>query len=176
MKTDTLETAAEGATSSHRPSRVRSNKHASTPARASAAPPRTPPTSEYISQAETRALMGNSLAARNTRLAAADLISTEDAAELTGTSRVTVNDWIAKGRCIGLSQTKRGFRLPHWQFEPNFWPLVPKLFTALGTREGWSVLAFLESPHGALQGITPRVAIEQGHGERVIAVAEHEGN
>src|SRR5690349_8654954 len=88
---------------------------------------------DYVSLEETRALLGTSLAARNARLACDDMVSTDEAAELANTSRVTVNAWIAKGRCIGLSQTKRGFRLPRWQFEPRVWPLVPKLAAALDT-------------------------------------------
>lgn len=131
---------------------------------------------DYVSLEETRALLGNSLAARNSRLAADDMVSTDEAAEITNTSRVTVNAWIAKGRCIGLSQTKRGFRLPRWQFEPRVWPLVAKLAAALDTTEGWTLLAFLETPHGALGGATPRAAIERGDGERVLDIARQEGN
>lgn len=131
---------------------------------------------DYVSLEETRALLGTSLAARNARLAAGDMVSTDEAAELANTSRVTINAWIAKGRCIGLSQTKRGFRLPKWQFEPRVWPLVPKLAAALDTTEGWALLAFLETPHGALGGVTPRAAIEQGQGERVLDIARQEGN
>ncbi len=131
---------------------------------------------DYVSLEETRALLDTSLAARNSRLAADDLVSTDEAAELANTSRVTVNAWIAKGRCIGLSQTKRGFRVPNWQFEPRVWPLVPKLAAALDTTEGWALLAFLETPHGALGGVTPRAAIEQGQGDRVLDIAGQEGN
>jgi hypothetical protein len=131
---------------------------------------------DYVTLEATRALLSSSLAARSARLAADDMVSTDEAAELADTSRVTVNAWIAKGRCIGLSQTKRGFRLPRWQFEPLVWPLVPKLSGALGTTEGWALLAFLETPHGALDGVTPRTAIEQGQGKRVLAIAEQEGN
>jgi hypothetical protein len=131
---------------------------------------------DYVSLEETRALLSTSLAARNARLAADDMVSTDEAAELANTSRVTVNAWIAKGRCIGLSQTKRGFRLPKWQFEPHVWPLVPKLAAALDTTEGWALLAFLESPRGALGGITPRAAIEQGQAERVLDIAGQVGN
>ncbi|EHR69531.1 hypothetical protein BurJ1DRAFT_0649 [Burkholderiales bacterium JOSHI_001] len=131
---------------------------------------------DYVSLEATRALLSSSLAARSARLAADDMVSTDEAAELASTSRVTVNAWIAKGRCIGLSQTKRGFRLPRWQFEPLVWPLVPKLAAALGTTEGWALLAFLETPHGALGGVTPRAAIEQGQGTRVLGIAEQEGN
>lgn len=139
-----------------------------------------PPTghadSSYISADETRALLQDSQAARTARIAAADMLSTDEAAALAGTSRVTINAWIARGRCIGLAQLKRGFRLPGWQFEPSFLPVVPRLAEALGTTEGWALLSFLESPHGALDGATPRQAIERGQVERVLEVAGQEGH
>jgi hypothetical protein len=102
------------------------------------------------------------------------MVNTDEAAELAGTSRVTINAWIDKGRCIGLVKPTRGFRVPKWQFEPAMWPLIPKLSAALGTTDGWALLTFLESPLGALGGSTPRAAIEQGDAERVLAIAEHE--
>ena len=40
---------------------------------------------------------------------------------------------------------------------------------------GMGVLSFLESPHGALEGLTPRQAVEQGQAEQVRAIAEHDG-
>ena len=135
---------------------------------------RQPPS--YVPAAEVRSLLANSLAARQQRLGAADMISTDEAAQLVQTTRVTINAWIAKGRAIGLTQTKRGFRMPRWQFEPAMWAAIPKLSAALGTTEGWALLSFLESPHGALEGLTPRQAIEQGRAEQAIAIAEHEGN
>ncbi len=125
---------------------------------------------------EVRALLANSLAARQERLGAADMISTDEAAQLVQTTRVTINAWIAKGRAVGLTQTKRGFRMPRWQFEPPMWDALPRLSKALGTTEGWALLSFLESPHGALNGISPRQAIEQGLSDKVIRIAEHEGN
>ena len=132
--------------------------------------PKTKP-SEFLSPAETRALTANSATFRQQRLQAGDMISTDDAAALTGTSRVTINAWIAKGQAIGLSQAKRGFRLPQWQFDANFLGLLPKLSQALGTRDGWAMLAFLETPHGGLNGATPRAAIERGDGARVLELA-----
>ena len=38
------------------------------------------------------------------------------------------------------------------------------------------MLTFLESPHGGLGGVTPLVAIGQGKADRVLAIAEQEGN
>lgn len=150
------------------------------PATTSRATARTRPTNrqqaDYVPAAEVRALLANSLAARQERLGAADMISTDEAAQLVQTTRVTINAWIAKGRAIGLTQTKRGFRMPRWQFEPSMWDALPRLSTALGVTEGWALLSFLESPHGGLNGMTPRQAIEQGQADKVIKIAEHEGN
>jgi len=33
-----------------------------------------------------------------------------------------INAWIKSGRCIGVSNLRRGFKLPRWQFEPRFAP------------------------------------------------------
>lgn len=131
--------------------------------------------SPYASAAQTKAFLASSLAARMARLEVNDMLSTDMAADLVGTAPVTINAWIAKGRAIGLTQAQRGFKLPSWQFEPALWDAVPKLSKALGTTEGWALLAFLETPSGALGGRTPRQAIEQGHLARVVEVAGAEG-
>ena len=144
--------------------------HARAPSRARTTRAPTP----YLSPAETRSLLLDSLAQRQQRLLAPDMLSTDEAAARVGTSRVTINAWIAKGRAIGLTQTKRGFRLPDWQFEPRIWDALPTLTQAIGTPEGWALLAFLESPLGALDGRTPRQAIEQGEAARAQALARHE--
>ena len=75
----------------------------------------------YVSAAKVQGMLDGSLAARQGWLGAADMISTDEAADLAGTTRVTINAWIAKGRAIGLSQTKRGYRITRWQFEPVMW-------------------------------------------------------
>lgn len=131
---------------------------------------------DYAPASESRALLAGSLAARQQRLAAADMLSTDEAAQLVGATRVTVNAWIAKGRAIGLTQVKRGYRMPRWQFEPLLWEALPQIAAALGVSEGWALLSFLESPHGALGGLTPRQAIEQGLAGQVTAIARQEGH
>ena len=129
----------------------------------------------YASPGVTKALLADSLPTRNERLASAEMVSTDEAAVLAQTTRATVNAWIDKGRCIGLRQSRRGYRLPRWQFEPLMWDVLPKLATALNTRDGWALVSFLQSPNGALNGMTPRAAIEQGQEARVLQVAEAEG-
>lgn len=103
------------------------------------------------------------------------MLTTDEAAELVGTTRVTVNAWIAKGRAIGLTQTRRGYRLPKWQFEPQMWEVIPHLSKALDTVEGWAMLTFLETPMGALQGQMPRQVIERGDAAYVLKLAAAEG-
>ena len=126
---------------------------------------------EFSSRSETRALLASSLPARQKRLEAGDMISTEEAAEMTGTTRVTVNAWITKGRAIGLTQARRGFRMPRWQFDKQVWDVLPQLSKALGTNEGWALLNFLETPIGGLSGVSPREAIERGDAARVVELA-----
>lgn len=131
---------------------------------------------DFVSVSATRALLADSLAMRQQRLDAGDMVSTEEAAQMTGTSRVTMNAWIASGRAIGLTRVKRGFRLPKWQFEVPMWEALPKLTKALGTAEGWAVLTFLETPHPGLDGATPREAIERGLQDRAITLAGTESS
>lgn len=103
------------------------------------------------------------------------MVTTQEAAELAGTSIVTINAWIAKGRAIGLTEARRGCRLPKWQFEPALWTVLSDLTRTLNTADGWAILSFLESPLGGLNGRTPRQAIEQGEAMRVLQLAGAEG-
>lgn len=131
--------------------------------------------SPYVSAARTRSLLASSSIARTERLQAADMVTVAQAAELASTTQVTVNAWITTGRAIGLTQSRRGVRLPKWQFEAALWDVIPKLAKALGTSEGWPLLSFLETPLGGLNGRTPRQAIEQGDTARVLELASAEG-
>lgn len=56
------------------------------------------------------------------------MITTIDTAELAGTSR-----------CIGVSNLRRGFKLPRWQFEPTIWLALK----SLDPSDGRQLLAFL---------------------------------
>ena len=138
---------------------------------------RSVPADPYASEAQTDALLLSGAVYRRERMQAADMISTDEAAELAGTTRVTINAWIKAGRCIGVAHLRRGYKLPRWQFEPFVFAHIQPLSHALGAADGWSLLAFLESPHPALDGQTPRVALEQGiDAGCVLALATAEGH
>ncbi len=131
----------------------------------------------YASAAQSADLLRAGAQYRRDRIEAADMITTDEAAELAGTSRVTINAWIKSARCIGVSNMRRGFKLPRWQFEPAIWPLLQPIAKSLGAGDGWEVLSFLETPSLALDGQTPRAAIEQGTpAQRILALATAEAH
>lgn len=131
----------------------------------------------YASASQSAAVLHSGAEFRKNRIAAADMLTTEEAAELTGVSRVTINAWIKQNRCIGIANLRRGFKLPKWQFEPQIFELIQPLFKALGTTDSWSLLAFLENPHEALDHRTPLVAIMQGEStERILQLAMATGH
>ncbi|OUM00039.1 hypothetical protein [Variovorax sp. JS1663] len=133
--------------------------------------------SPYAPASQTAALLRSGAQYRRDRIAAADMISTDDASELTGTNRVTINAWIKRGRVIGVEHLRRGYKLPQWQFEPVIFPLIQPIAECLGTTDGWQLLDFLETPSPSLDGLTPRSAIEQGvPGERILALATAEAH
>jgi hypothetical protein len=124
---------------------------------------------------QTAALLAQSHSWRQARLDQSDMLSTDEAAAMMRTNRETINNWIRSGRCIGLERAVRGWRLPRWQFEPAIHKHLPAISAALGTTEGWALLLFIETPHDALGGRTPRSALEHGEAERVIDLAGAEG-
>lgn len=131
----------------------------------------------YGTAAQSAAVLRSGAEFRKNRIAAADMLTTEEAAELAGVSRVTINAWIKQNRCIGIANLRRGFKLPKWQFEPQVFELIQPLFEALGTTDSWSVLAFLENSQEALDRRTPLVALAQGESaERILQLAMAEGH
>lgn len=135
------------------------------------------PADGYAREAQTTLMLRSGAAYRCERIQAADMITTDEAATLAGATRVTINTWIKVGRCVGVAHLRRGYKLPRWQFEPFVFPHLQPLSQALGATDGWQLLAFLESPHPALDGKTPRVALEQGvDAQCVLGLATAEGH
>ena len=125
----------------------------------------------YISRAETRKLMAQSVTAVNQRIMAADMLKVADAANAVGATARDIRQWVTDGRCVGVSTASKAMRLPRWQFDLDVWPWIQAIAYALGTTDGWSLLSFLESLSDALNGRSPRQALEQGEPTRVIQLA-----
>ena len=131
----------------------------------------------YASGAQTTALLRRGAEYRFHRINASDMITTDEAALLSGTSRVTINAWIKSGRCIGVAYLRSGVKIPKWQFEPSVFPVLKAVSEALGAKGWWPVLSFLETPHVALDGLTPRIALERGMTRlHIVELATAEGH
>ena len=130
--------------------------------------------SDYAPASVTRALLRLSRPHKRARLQADDMLTVKEACVLAGLTADSIRQRVANGKILGLKGAGLGLRLPRWQFFEPMRSAMPKVISGLGTRDPWSVLSFLEGPHGALGGRTPRAAIEQGESERVVALAASE--
>uniref|UniRef100_E6VPH5 Uncharacterized protein n=1 Tax=Rhodopseudomonas palustris (strain DX-1) TaxID=652103 RepID=E6VPH5_RHOPX len=104
-----------------------------------------------------------------------DMLSAEAFAKILGTTRVTVNTKRQSGQVLGLDGAKRGFRFPVWQLDAEGKPYAE--LAVLHERLGgpWAVYRFLVQPHGELDGVTGREALERGKVKAVLEAAESVG-
>jgi hypothetical protein len=105
----------------------------------------------------------------------AEMLNADELAKRLGISRVTVNTKRQNGLILGLDGAKRGFRFPEWQLDAEDKPYVE--LAVLHERLGgpWAVYRFLVQPHGELNGLTGREALERGKGKAAIEAAESVG-
>ncbi len=104
-----------------------------------------------------------------------DMLSADAFAKMLGTTRVTVNTKRQSGQVLGLDGAKRGFRFPVWQLDAEGKPYAE--LAVLHERLGgpWAVYRFLVQPHGELDGLTGREALEQGKVKAALEAAESVG-
>ncbi len=127
----------------------------------------------YASSEQSAAVITRGADYRRQRIAASDMLTSNEAAALAGVSRVSIHAWVKAGRCIGVAHLRRGIKVPRWQFEPFIWDWIGPVAQALNTQEGWRLLSFFETPLSALDGMTPRQALEQGvAGDRIVSLAK----
>ena len=104
-----------------------------------------------------------------------DMLSADAFAKMLGTTRVTVNTKRQSGQVLGLDGAKRGFRFPAWQLDAEGKPYAE--LAVLHERLGgpWAVYRFLVQPHGELDGLTGREALERGKVKAALEAAESVG-
>lgn len=109
--------------------------------------------------------------------ARADMVDLAQAAALAGATPEQLHRWatMKPPRVIALRHSTLGWRYPRWQFEAAAWPVIQRLAGAL-QGDCWAMLAWMETPLGALEGRAPRVALEQGElAERILYLAASDG-
>lgn len=104
-----------------------------------------------------------------------DMLSADAFAKMLGTTRMTVNTKRQSGQVLGLDGAKRGFRFPVWQLDAEGKPYAA--LAVLHERLGgpWAVYRFLVQPHGELDGLTGREALERGKVKAALEAAESVG-
>jgi hypothetical protein len=108
-------------------------------------------------------------------LGGGDMLSADAFAKILGTTRVTVNTKRQSGQVLGLDGAKRGFRFPVWQLDAEGKPYAE--LAMLHERLGgpWAVYRFLVQPHGELDGLTGREALERGKVKAALEAVESIG-
>jgi biotin operon repressor len=99
-----------------------------------------------------------------------------EVAEVLGISRQAVDKRRRQGQLVGLTQGKRGYAYPAWQFKNG--KTLPNLETALGALQAhdpWMQLTFFVSANDRLNGRSPLATLRSGELEPVLQAARSYG-
>ena len=103
-------------------------------------------------------------------------LSGEEVAKMLGISRQGVDKRRSQGHLIGLTQGRRGYAYPAWQFEGG--RTITNLETALDAvhdHDPWMQLAFFVNPNDGLNGKSPLESLRSGKLEPVLRAAANYG-
>lgn len=117
----------------------------------------------YSDLSETLHLLAVGQVWAQIRLNADDMLSAAEAAKFVGTNPELLIHDAATGRLIGIHSGAKCVAFPRWQFTAVFKSAIHAVSQVLSTPDGWTLLKFFESPQIALDGLSPKQAIEQGH-------------
>jgi hypothetical protein len=99
-------------------------------------------------------------------------IRVEEVAQLLGITRQGVDKRRREGRLIGLTQGRRGYAYPTWQFERG--GTLTHLETVLGAlqkHDPWMQLSFFVNPNAHLSESSPLEVLREGHLDPVLRAA-----
>jgi len=100
----------------------------------------------------------------------------EKVAEVLGISRQAVDKRRRQGRLIGLTQGRRGYAYPVWQFEGGkTLANLEKVLDRLQDHDPWMQLAFFLNTNARLNGSSPLDLLRSGIVEPVLEAAASYG-
>jgi hypothetical protein len=103
-------------------------------------------------------------------------LSAEQVSELIGISRQAVDRRRSQNQLIGLTQGKRGYAYPAFQFEEGkTLDGLKEVLDALSGHDPWMQSIFFANANDRLTGRTPLDALRQGKTEAVVRAAEAYG-
>jgi biotin operon repressor len=104
------------------------------------------------------------------------VVSSEEAAKILGISRQAVDKRRRQGQLIGLTQGKRGYAYPAWQFEDGrTLANLEKVLKALRSHDPWMRLIFFVNGNDRLNGRSPLEQLRSGELEPIVQAAESYG-
>ncbi len=104
------------------------------------------------------------------------VLSGADVATILDISRQAVDKRRRQQQLIGLTQGKRGYAYPAWQFEGGkTLPNLEIVLDALRSHDPWMQLAFFVNPNDRLSSRTPLHVLRSGELEPVLRAAEAYG-
>jgi hypothetical protein len=104
--------------------------------------------------------------------ASGGVLSAEEAACLLGMSRQAVDKRRRQGQLLGLTQGRRGYAYPAWQFENGKTiSNLEKVLETLRSHDPWMQLSFFLNSNDRLNGISPLQALRAGDVEKVVQAA-----
>ena len=100
-------------------------------------------------------------------------IKVEEVAGLLGITRQAVDKRRREGRLIGLTQGRRGYAYPVWQFERGgTLTHLERVLDALRKHDPWMQLSFFVNPNARLSETSPLEALREGNLDPVLQAAE----
>lgn len=100
------------------------------------------------------------------------VVNSAEAAQLLGITRQGVDRRRTQNRLIGLTQGRRGYAYPLFQFVENTTLRgLEEVLTVLGAGDPWMQLIFFVSPNDRLNGNTPSRELRTGNLEGVLRAA-----
>ncbi|ANH67519.1 hypothetical protein ABE85_07960 [Mitsuaria sp. 7] len=107
------------------------------------------------------------------RLGEGDMLSAAGIATMFHLSVEEILAMVRCGRAIGIERSPGDLRLPFWQFQEPLWSLLPTIRDASTCKDPLELVGFLEQEAAELEYLTPRVALERGHLDRVLDLAKY---
>jgi hypothetical protein len=103
-------------------------------------------------------------------------LSAEEVAELIGISRQAVDKRRSQNHLIGLTQGRRGYAYPAFQFEDGKTLAgLRDVLDALSGHDPWMQSIFFANGNDRLNGVTPLEALRQGKFASIVLAAQAYG-
>lgn len=110
------------------------------------------------------------------KTAGGGVVSSEQVAALLGITRQAVDKRRAQNQLIGLTQGRRGYGYPRFQFVgSSTLPGLEEVLKVLGAGDPWMQLAFFVNPNDRLNGRTPEKELLAGKVDAALRAARMHG-